>query len=50
LVKKYFPAWQDASDEEINRFINECAYDVEQGKRRDISMYAENFLDLSMPD
>ena len=50
LVKKYFPAWKDASDEEINRFINECAYDVEQGKRRDISMYAENFLDLSMPD
>ena len=50
LVKKYFPVWKDASDEEISRFINECAYDVEQGKRRDISMYAENFLDLSMPD
>lgn len=50
IVKQYFPAWKDASDEEINRFINECAYDVEQGKRRDISMYAENFLDLAMPD
>lgn len=50
IVKQYFPAWKDASDEEINRFINECAYDVEKGKRRDISMYAENFLDLSMPD
>lgn len=50
IVKQYFPTWKDASDEEIDRFINECAYDVEKGKRRDISMYAENFLDLSMPD
>lgn len=48
--KEVFPEYNNVSDEEISRFINECALDVNNGNKRDISMYAENFIDLSMPD
>lgn len=49
-VKYYYPMRKDISDSEIAWFINECEYDVYMNKKREITQYAENFMDLSSID
>lgn len=49
-IKKYYPEWENVPDEEINRFLNACWYDVQEWKRRNINDYYENFMDMSFTD
>lgn len=49
-LRKFYPEWEDVSDDELNRFINACGYDVQEWKRRDINEYYENFKDMAFTE
>jgi len=45
-----FPEYKDVPYDQKQIFINECLYDVQQGKKRDINEFADFFGSMSMKE
>lgn len=45
-----FPEYKDVPYDQKQIFINECLYDVQQGKKRDINEFANFFGSMSMKE
>lgn len=49
-IREAYPEFYDQSDKIIGNFIEDCLYDVQQGKRRPIESYIEHYAWMSKSD